>query len=200
MVNYRLIGTGVTNSQGVATCEYTGTGKGEVDFVASLDDASHISESSLQSETYELWDYLIYDKAMGNDKSTDWSSTNLTVTRSDEYYTLSGAVDMYKSTKVLTGDFEIVFEVNTVGNCRIGVVNANGTKYAYFFGAFPNWRYIKISRSGSSITAKYSSDGTNWTNWNGDTPTLTTEDCYFVFYNLVADRSISYCNLKGYSI
>ena len=43
-----LIGTGTSNSQGIATCNITGTGKGERQFIAS--------SSSILSETYTIMD------------------------------------------------------------------------------------------------------------------------------------------------
>jgi len=77
MVNYRYLGYGITNDKGIAKLEfdangdpithsYTGTGAGELDIIASLDDNEHISDSSLQSETYSLFDTLFYDKAVGS--------------------------------------------------------------------------------------------------------------------------------------
>ena len=69
MANYRYLGYGITNEQGIATLDhdangdpithsYTGTGAGEIDIVASLDDTSKISDSSIQSETYGVLDYF----------------------------------------------------------------------------------------------------------------------------------------------
>ena len=49
----RLIGTATTNSQGIATITYTGTGAGKLQFVAE--------SGSLQSEIYELYDCLKVD-------------------------------------------------------------------------------------------------------------------------------------------
>ena len=63
MVNYRYLGYGITNEQGIAhldhdangdpiTHSYTGTGAGELDIIASLDDNTKISESSLQIQRH----------------------------------------------------------------------------------------------------------------------------------------------------
>jgi hypothetical protein len=51
------------------------TGAGEIDVVASLDDNEHISDSSLQSETYSLWDTIFYDEATSNNPNNNWYST-----------------------------------------------------------------------------------------------------------------------------
>ena len=87
MANYRYLGYGITNEQGIATLDhdangnpidhsYTGTGAGEIDIVASLDDNTHISERSIQSETYSLWDTLFFDNAIeGNHKTVSTSGS-----------------------------------------------------------------------------------------------------------------------------
>ena len=85
MVSYRLVGTGVTDSNGVATCNYTGSGKGEVDFVASLDNATDISESSLQSKTYEVYDCLLKEL----DSATYGETTSSTTQRIIKRYILN---------------------------------------------------------------------------------------------------------------
>lgn len=83
--NYVFLGSGTTDSNGVAKLDhdangdpishsYTGSGVGEVDVVASLDDPDSISDSSLQSETYSLMDCIKYDK--GNTANTIWTLGN----------------------------------------------------------------------------------------------------------------------------
>ena len=73
--NYVFLGSGTTDSNGVAKLDhdangdpishsYTGSGVGELDIVASLDDPDSISDSSLQSEPYEVIDAMYYDKAL----------------------------------------------------------------------------------------------------------------------------------------
>lgn len=70
MVNYKYLGYGITNSEGVARLDhdqngnpishsYTGTGAGEINIVASLDNP--IVEGSLVSETYGLIDAKYYN-------------------------------------------------------------------------------------------------------------------------------------------
>lgn len=70
MVNYKYLGYGITNNEGVACLDhdpngnpklhsYTGTGAGEIDIVASLDNP--IVEGSLVSETYGLIDATYYN-------------------------------------------------------------------------------------------------------------------------------------------
>ena len=56
---YRYLGSATTNANGVAELNFTGTGRGELDIVAST--SRNITSSSLVSETYEIWDTLFYD-------------------------------------------------------------------------------------------------------------------------------------------
>lgn len=68
MTNYRLIGIGRTDSNGVAVCDtnYVGTGKGKVDIIASTDNP--IVQGSLLSETCSVLDAIL-----------NWEGTNGTV-------------------------------------------------------------------------------------------------------------------------
>jgi len=88
MANYRYLGYGITNEQGVATLDhdangdpithsYTGTGAGEIDIIASLDDSSHISDSSLQSVTYDVLDCMFYDNGIDGSLNSEWWTSSL---------------------------------------------------------------------------------------------------------------------------
>lgn len=59
MVMYRYMGSGTTDSSGVAQYNYTGTGKGKIQVIASTD--RPIGDSSLESETYEVTDCMFHD-------------------------------------------------------------------------------------------------------------------------------------------
>ena len=96
---FKLFGKGVTGSDGIAhitqktsdngetwtdTTGYTGTGKGEVDFVASLD--KPITSGSLQSETYSITDAIYYDTGISGTASDIWyNQQNVVNTRGDTY-------------------------------------------------------------------------------------------------------------------
>ena len=79
----RLIGTGITNAQGIAIMNkdaqgetitgYTGVGAGKLQIIAE--------SGTLQSETYELIDALFYDEALTNEK---WNSNYADVTTNRE--------------------------------------------------------------------------------------------------------------------
>lgn len=151
-----------------------------------------------QSEIYVLEDYLVYDKATTGEKSTDWESTSLTVTTDTTGTTLSGAVSNYKSTKVLTGDFQLDVELKSVGNFRFYLINSNNTVYSAKFLSQADWGYWRIIRQGSTVTLQYSSDGVTYINQSWNDNNIGSTDCYFQLANLVNDRTISYRNLKAY--
>ena len=98
MVQYRYLGYGVTNSDGVAKLDhdaqgnpvehsYVGTGAGEVDIVASLD--SSITDSSLVSEIYELIDTLFYDIGTSAPAENTWILNKFTPTYGTDGTTLT---------------------------------------------------------------------------------------------------------------
>ena len=96
VVNYRCIGKGVTNSNGVAQMThsssdngvtftqlanngYEGVGKGKVDIVASMDKI--INSGSVVSQPVEVLDCIFYDDGIVN-PNTKWDCNQ--VTRSEE--------------------------------------------------------------------------------------------------------------------
>ena len=98
MVQYRYLGYGVTNSDGVAKLDhdaqgnpvehsYVGTGAGEVDIVASLD--SSITDSSLVSETYSLLDCQFYQQGTTTPPENTWILNKFTPTYGSDGTTLT---------------------------------------------------------------------------------------------------------------
>ena len=202
-----LIGKGTTNSSGIAAMTedaegnpvngYTGTGAGSVDFVAE----TTVDESTVVSQPVEVGDYLVYDKATTGEKSSDWTNPdNVTIATTDTETTLKDAVGGYKSTKALTGDFQLDVELKSVGNFRFYIVNAGNTVYSQKFLNQNDWGYWRVIRQGSTLTLQYSSNGVTYTNQNWTDNNIGSTDCYFQLNVLVDDRSISYRNLKAYHI
>ena len=117
MVSYRLIGTGTTNAQGIARCSnnYVGTGKGEVDIVASTDNP--IVEGSLQSETYSLFDTLFCD--MCPTSNPKWWNQNNAINISTD------------------GDMKVLTTTATGNQCRPATEKTtDSTKVIYFSPSF----------------------------------------------------------------
>lgn len=98
MKRYRYLGYGTTNSNGVAHLDhdpqgnpingYTGTGAGEIDVVASLDNP--IIDDSIVSEPYPVFDCPVYD-GDNTPVSINFSKTNNAVV-TDEVVSLIASV------------------------------------------------------------------------------------------------------------
>lgn len=106
VVNYRCIGKGVTNSNGVAQMThsssdngvtftqlvnngYEGSGSGKVYIVASTNNL--IVDGSVQSEPYSILDTRFYDKGLdgSGNHNDNWFNSNITVTRGSESTTIT---------------------------------------------------------------------------------------------------------------
>lgn len=96
VLKYRYLGKGITDSNGIAhmtedaegqtVTGYTGTGRGLTDIIASTDDSTAISDSSIQSETYEVMDCIFYDDGTIANHNDVWTKDSLVIlTRYDEY-------------------------------------------------------------------------------------------------------------------
>ena len=122
MTNYRYLGYGVTDSNGVAHLDhdangdslshsYTGVGAGEIDVLASLDNP--IVDGSIVSETYSILDCIKYDKGILDDPQTrniyDNVSANA-LTRTTEYTSLK---------EVTTGTDAVAFISDLPFECTI---------------------------------------------------------------------------------
>lgn len=154
MANYRYLGYGITDENGIATLDhdsngdpithsYTGTGAGEIDVVASLDDQSHISDSSILSETYETLDCIKYDNAtQSSHNDSIWNSINptgLDFIREQDYTSLTLQTGTSGATNYIIGlsngvaiDFDIYQVDGTNGNgfCTIYSQNQSLTWFS----------------------------------------------------------------------
>ena len=192
----RLIGSDTTGTDGSVSIPYTGTGAGLVNLSVETE-----IDGSIVSETLPVWDYLVYDKATTNEKSTDWTPNGVSESVGDDGTTLTGAVNRYTSTKALTGDFELTVFAKNDGNFRFGVVDASVSKLSEIFTNNPSGVDYKIVRT-ENVVKFYSSNngGSTWTEMTPATNNITNDDCYVYFHILVADRTVTYKNLKAYHI
>ena len=224
MVNYRYLGYGITDENGIAKLDhdaqgnaiehsYTGVGAGKIDIVASLDD--EIDEGSLVSETYEILDCLFLDSGAYATKNTNWfSSTNVNVSTpegSEDTTVSATSTSAYISNQVITGDFEAIVECKNItgGGIRVGLCNKNNMSFNKAVRvSFSNdsYYYLKFRRENGVWTVSRSTDGVSWTNYSSlDANSLTTEDCYFCIYaqfpsGSTGERALAYKNLMIYPI
>ena len=124
----RLIGTGTTDSQGQVVIEYTGTGAGKLDFIASTDNP--LSEGSLQSEIYEVTDCVFKDLGTQDSYSAWISDSNFTVSRSDVETTITPTDNTAHASRYLTissytvpFNIEFDFNLSFTGNASTGIMS-----------------------------------------------------------------------------
>ena len=220
MTNYRYLGYGVTNENGVAKLEYNsegqkrdhsyvGVGAGEIDVVASLDNP--VSSGSIVSETLSVWDTIKYDK--GNTVNTLWSFGN------NDNAQLDVIDNSYrKLSEITTGsDAWVYLKIDHSCACEFDaqIVATNYATSFFQLGQSPNassriekgfwdtlrdsnWHHIKLSISDGqySITSPDSSIIISDSIPSYD----SSQDMYFRFRTLANVTEINFKEFKYYSI
>lgn len=120
-----VIATGVTDSDGVVNGVYTGTGTGEVEFVA------YNKERTVSSEIYEVMDAKHYDRAIQSKHNDSmWNMSSATFTRLDDYSSLTnGTLWLLNLTDDCTVDFGIMQVDSNVGAGLFNVYATGGLTY-----------------------------------------------------------------------
>jgi len=215
MVNYRYLGYGITNEQGIATLDhdangdpithsYTGTGAGEIDIVASLDDNSKISDSSIQSETYSVIDGTFKDIGTSTDytawRNSDFTGDNLQ--RNSEYTTLIPQDTFDECDIAVSNDFCIEFDVNITFTTNNNIFrftqnrwNGKGSLSTTQLGLSSNvWSHVKLSKTSNTVAVIV----------DGETKTpLTlsdTIDTFMIILNYEIISNLKYKNFVVYPI
>lgn len=215
----RLLGTGITNSNGVATLDtapdgttalthsYTGVGAGKIDVVAE--------SGSLQSEPYVLTDCLIFDDCT-SEVSGRWYNYNNVLTVSYA----SGGVTVTKPSDDGTSARYLYYNDPTISTTKIGGYNTLTTPMCIEFdcssitgsvqlvfvdNATPtaNQRFIDMTATGhykiilDGSTVKVYLDGTEITTTS---LALTGSNTQFRLGFNAPDESITFNNLAIYPI
>ena len=160
MTTYRYLGWGKTNENGIAKLDhnsegqeiehsYTGTGAGEIDVLASLDNP--VAEGSIVSEIYEVYDCTFKDIGTSTDYNSTWTNNgnNITVSRSDEYTTLTptftGNQNRYilPSSAIPTAPFVIEFDKHFTGTSNEVLVLGDRAIYMHYFN-ITNANHVKL--------------------------------------------------------
>lgn len=213
MIKYRYLGYGVTNSNGVAHLTngadgqplsengYKGTGKGLTQIVASTDDQSHISESSLQSEIYGVLDTLFFDNCTDDSKKSTWFRYNNSVsepvfdntgmfverTETGNGFLVCNSVAM--DTKPFGLDFAVEFDV----------VSATGE--VRFLSVDGDWNRCDTLTANEHIKVEfYSNKQVITRNTTTNTYTHSNTGNQGVRFQFVGVGSIKLKNVKVYSI
>lgn len=163
MVVYRLLGSGVTDANGVASVNYTGAGAGEMDFIAST--SNPIDESSLVSETFALIDATWIDYATQENHRDVWyNHANTRSERKSEYteltenggnliYRLASQYGFSKENICIEYD---IFQVDGISaNGTSAVFNSNGSLILSNPLSSSNmnigeWNHMKLEFQGSN--------------------------------------------------
>lgn len=191
MATYRFCGHGITNNNGIATLDYdangnplqnsglVGTGVGELDIVASLDDPNSISDSSLQSETYSIIDATFVDNGVSTDHNdTGWNKTNLpdTLDRTDgtkieQVDTSTGA--FYYRSQSTTDNICIEFDAYlTTNGVAFFSFRQNSTNVKAIYGTqladyeANAWNHIKLEVKNGNYYLNGSTTGVSLSTWN----------------------------------
>lgn len=214
-VNYVYLGYGTTDENGECKLDhdangdsishsYTGTGAGKIDVVASLDSRSSISDSSLVSETFVVWDTLFFDTGLDESKNSQWNvgqgsgtkeltenglkiSNPSDTTRYDLFVRQTGKTTNYYWNAPFCVEVDIT---EMIGNASRLQIFSNQTSEALnVINSIGHW---KIIYDGTTVTI---------TKDNGSPTTYTKNmpNARIGFY-IVTGGSITYKNFKIYSI
>ena len=160
----RLLGTATTDSSGVATLNYTGTGKGKIQLIAETNDGS------LSSTAYEIIDSYFYDDG-GTGSTANWYNSSpdvLTVTKESDGTLLSstGACNYFSNSTNTTNRY-----LENAWCVEFDVVTYTGTPYIRLYGSSSQWSNLSFENrgitNGSHIKFTYN-DLTNSVLWEVD--------------------------------
>ena len=210
MTNYRYLGYGVTDSNGVAKLDhdangdplshsYTGVGAGEIDVVASLDNP--VSSGSIVSETFIVDDTYKYDLATITKHTDFWTKVygDEEFTRGAEYSTLSEGTTGSASIRTILpfNEWEVVFDAkndNATSEWIVGLYQYGVGVTGVSLGVIDTWTNIRLVYDGTNV--KIYRNGEYW---------LTREvtfdkiaPIYFQFQTPGTVTTIDFKNFKVY--
>ena len=130
MVTYRYLGSATTDANGRSKYNFTGSGAGEIDFIASLDNP--ITGSSIVSEPYSLLDAIFFDGATTDNSSRYYvNTTHTSIAFSTDHYELTFGADaryldlrnIVDSVKGKTVNVEVDLELPTGASAYVRTQN-----------------------------------------------------------------------------
>ena len=191
------LGEAVTDSNGIAVFEYTGTGSGLMDVRAVNGD--------VQSEPYPVIDCTWIDEATsGSYDTTKWNVYNASVsTGTSDGRTITGNTNNQFYTKInITDDFCILVEAktNNSNNYRLGFRIGSTNTILYCQNTNTDFKYFRFKRIDGVFTMESSTDGVNWTTETKSSSLESTDYVNFVFVLTASDSSVSYRNFRLYPI
>lgn len=200
----RLIGTGITNAQGIAIMDkdaqgntitgYTGVGAGKLQIVAE--------SGSLQSDTYELIDAEFLDIATTGKKNTNWNnpSSYVSVETVSDGTTLSNESSTRhywaKNYNTFNGNFAMEVDILSYADNTNGGIRITGTNSNFIFKTYnvPQSCHLKIVFENNSL--KYQIDDGELTTYVSN----ITDTNLYVGFRFVGAWSVKYANFMVYPI
>lgn len=144
----KKIGSGITNSNGVASCSYTGKAVGKMDVIAEFTNDG----STVVSQPYTVTDCVYYDDSTNNTGLL----VRMTKTASDGKSVLTATGDnahwiFKQNSRVFTLPLIIEFDVDTITTTNDPALNINDGSHDYFVW-ITNTGHHKFSVSQDGVT------------------------------------------------
>ena len=191
-----------TNTNGIAICDYVGSGMGDIAIMAETE-----IEGMIQSETYEIWDTLFFDNGTDTSKNSEWyvnagsgtkeitdngmKLSNSNSTRYDIFIKQTGQSSIYYWNAPLCMEVDIT-EIS--GSPRLQMYSSTGTGGASNtgFNGAGSVGHWKFTYDGTTLTAQ-KDNGTEYT-YTRDMPNAR------IGFYVAQNEYITYKNFKIYSI
>lgn len=205
MVSYRCVGYGITGNDGVATLDtnldgtsmshsYTGSGVGELDFVASVDSPTQINSSSDVSQPYTVTDCVYYDDSTNNtgllvrmNKTASDGKSVITATGDNAHWIFK------QNTTIFDLPFIVEFDISNISTTNSPCLNIHDASNHDYYVWFDENGHYKFSVSQSGITQL---QGSATIDKSGTLPTSSNVRLSFLLRT--TNDTITYDNLEIY--
>ena len=213
---YRYLGSATTNANGVAELNFTGTGRGKLDIVASTSNPP--TSGSLVSETYELLDAIVTDSCTtAEDKLSYWSADTTHV----DYDRDSSGMSIVSKNNGLSSnlikfpsassvncynpDVAVEFTVlSATGNIRVQAVDSTNMNRWFDLTNLGNTpKQIRLEYTGHIMTPyidNQSQSTINNTNQSSGQPTTSSLNNFSWGFRIENGSSLKIANLRIYPI
>lgn len=196
---YRKVGEAVTDENGRAVINYSGTGAGLIELIAE----TTIDGSIIQSEIYEVIDGTFLDRAVTGQKNTNWTNPSSNI---QEYIDDTGTLLTNSNTSAMhywannysefnTGfavEFDLIeYTDNTLPAFRL--IGTNTHQLVFKTIGCPQNSHLKIIVDGTGI--KYQIGNGTITDF-----VTTTDTAFRMGFRFAGQCSIKYKNFVAYPI
>ena len=189
----------VTDSNGIAVCDYVGRGMGDICIMAETE-----IDGTFVSETLNVWDYVKYDYGTKNNHNDIWSKIQLAseINREDNYTHLSEGEGVYASIKTKIVNQDCIIEVDLKNNSMtgwiIGVLQESTqlTGFGLLSASYTEWTHLKVVIEGTTIKAYYNNETNPTTTRTG----MVRDTSKPLYVNLMTPQTITYVDFKDFKV